>query len=162
MNRYSNKKERAERLVNFQREKTVRGKMGMAEAGQAGQRRLDRGPLPVSINLEAKAIENENYLNVLWTGAHMQLTVMSIDVGSEIPMEVHEGEEQLIYIERGEAEIIVMSSENKAELSEKLKSGYCAVIPSSKHHRVKNIGDRELKLFSVYAPPVHMRGTVQR
>ena len=153
MNRYGNKSERAARMVDFRRE--------MAPSAATGEgRRVDRGPVATALNLEAKSIENDNHLAVLWTGANMQLTVMSIPVGAQIPWGVHQSEEQMIYIERGECEVSVGAGEMSPELITKLKSGYSALIPSGKHYRVKNIGDRELKLFSIFAPPVHMRGTV--
>jgi mannose-6-phosphate isomerase-like protein (cupin superfamily) len=41
--------------------------------------------------------------------------------------------------------------------------GGCAVfVPAGTWHNVVNCGDGPLKLYSIYAPPHHKRGTVHR
>ena len=156
MNRYSNKAERAKNIADFRAGVTSY----QSNDTTPYNRGMDKGPLPTSFNLEAKAIENENYRTTLWTGAHLQLTLMSIPVGGEIPLEVHQNEDQMVYIIRGEAQVTVVSKDRDRDLVQQLKSGYCALIPATKQHLIKNTGSRELKLFSVYAPPVHMRGSI--
>ncbi len=151
MNRYSTKAMRANNLSNFSRSIKV-------SAAPRENMMQDRGPLPFCVNLEAKAIENTMYRATVWTGAHMQMTLMSIPVGGEIPREVHEENDQMLLVVRGECEVTV-GDENAPELREKASSGYAVIIPAGKYHRVKNTADRELKLASVYAPPHHMRGS---
>lgn len=156
MNRYNDKRERAARMTDFRK-----GVKDFVPSSSGNIYRVDKGPVPTVINIDAKAIENENYISALWTGANLQLTVMSVPAHEEIPMEIHGNEDQMVYVVKGEGEVTVGSSVNSPEVVSQLKSGYCVLIPAAKHHMIRNSGERELKLFSVYAPPVHLRGTVK-
>jgi mannose-6-phosphate isomerase-like protein (cupin superfamily) len=40
--------------------------------------------------------------------------------------------------------------------------GYAVIVPSGTWHNIVNIGNEALKLYSIYAPPAHPRGTVHR
>jgi len=42
-------------------------------------------------DIEEKTLENTNFREVLFTGPHSQLVVMSIEPGDEIGMETHDG-----------------------------------------------------------------------
>ena len=156
MNKYNDKAERAKNIADFRANVTSAVKKDTAPYNRG----MDKGPLPIAFNLEAKTIENENYLFTLWTGAHLQLTLTSVPVGSEIPLEVHQNEDRMIYVIRGEAQVTVDDEGQKQGVIQSLKSGYCMLIPATKRYKVKNTGSRELKLFSLYAPPVHMRGSI--
>ena len=41
----------------------------------------DVGPQPHAFDIESATVENENYRTVVWTGAYLQVTLMSIPVG---------------------------------------------------------------------------------
>jgi len=41
----------------------------------------DYGPEPFVVNIEEAAKQNDNFRTALWTGEHLQLTLMSINVG---------------------------------------------------------------------------------
>ena len=142
MMRYS-AAQRAKNFVDFRRDFQTSSPLPM-----------DRGPMPYVLNIDAAAIENENFRTAIWTGAHIQTTLMSISPGGEIPLENHEQTDQMLYIIRGEGEVMIDGE------TERVRSGYAVFIPAGKNHRLKNMSGRELKLFSVYAPPVHKRGTV--
>ncbi len=145
MIRYSEKAQRAKNFVDFRR-----------DFQSASPLPMDRGPMPYALNIDTATVENENFRTVLWTGAHLQTTLMSISAGGEIPVENHEGSDQMLYIVRGEGEVII-----EGEMMT-VRSGYAVFIPAGKTHRVKNTSGRELKLFSVYAPPIHRRGSVDK
>ena len=49
----------------------------------------DIGPKPQSFDLEHATLENENYRTVVWSGRYLQVTLMSIEVGSDIGLEGH-------------------------------------------------------------------------
>lgn len=149
MNKYQTRADRIKNIVNFRN--------GMHHNARQSVAVNDMGPLATAIDLEEKCIQNEYFRRVLWTGVYLQLTVMSIPVGGQIPPETHEDNDQMIYIERGTARVIV-ANEYQAQVGE----GYGIFIPAGKEHTVKNVSTVPLKLFSVYAPPEHSRGTYQK
>ena len=56
---------------------------GTGYGGKAGRkadvgRRIDFGPAPFVVNVNQAARENENFRRALWTGNHLQMTLMSI------------------------------------------------------------------------------------
>ena len=61
----------------------------------------DRGKKPVVENIEGMTVENENFRTTIWTGEKLQVTVMSIEPGDDIGLEVHEGIDQFLRIEEG-------------------------------------------------------------
>jgi mannose-6-phosphate isomerase-like protein (cupin superfamily) len=104
-------------------------------------------------NLETATIENTDYRRVLYTGKNSQLVLMNIQPGDEIGMEVHDLD-QFIRIEAGTGKAIMDDVEHV------LEDGSAIVIPAGMNHNVVNIGETELKLYSVYSPPEHKDGTV--
>ena len=48
----------------------------------------DNGPKPNAFDIESATKENPNYRTVAWTGKYLQVTLMSIPVGSSIGLEV--------------------------------------------------------------------------
>ena len=44
----------------------------------------------------------------------------------------------------------------------KIDSNYAVILPAGTWHNIINIGKTPLKLYSIYAPPEHPRGTVHR
>jgi len=103
---------------------------------------------------------NSAYRVALWTGEHLQLTLMSIDVGDDIGLEMHPDVDQFIRIEEGLG--IVRMGESPGALSYQagVSDDYAILIPAGKWHNLINIGSKPLKLYSIYAPPEHPRGTV--
>ena len=122
----------------------------------------DRGNERTVINLNAGALQNENYRTALWTGENMQLTVMSIPVGGETGAELHEDEDQLIKIVSGLGEIYFADREGEMRPEGKLTEEFAVIIPKGTRHNLKNIGNKELKLYSVYSPPHHPYGVVHK
>lgn len=107
-------------------------------------------------NIEQDTLNNENYRQVLFTGEKMQLVVMSLKVGEDIPMEVHHDIDQFIRIEKGQAYVKIGEEEFN------LKDDDVIIIPAGNDHYVKNTGEGELKLYSIYATPEHAPGTIHR
>lgn len=106
-------------------------------------------------NIEQDTLENENYRKVLFTGEVMQLVVMNLKVGEDIPMEVHTGIDQFIRVEKGEAYVKIGETEYN------LKDDDIVIVPSGQHHYVKNTSEtEELKLYTIYAKPEHAPGTI--
>jgi len=110
-----------------------------------------------TVNIEEKTIENEFYRQVIFTGSKMQLVLMSLKSGEDIPEEVHHEIDQFLRIEGGQAYVKVGEDEFN------LKDGDVVVIPAGNKHYVKNTSDHEdLKLYSIYATPEHAPGTIHK
>lgn len=62
----------------------------------------DYGPAPLVVNIEQAAKINDTYRTALWTGKYFQVTLMSINVGDDIGLEVHPTTDQFIRIEEGQ------------------------------------------------------------
>lgn len=107
-------------------------------------------------NIEKETIENENYRKVLFTGKNMQLVVMSLKKGEDIPMEVHPHIDQFIRVEKGNAYVKI----GKEEFN--LSDDDVVIVPAGQEHYVKNTGEEELKLYTIYTPPEHKDGTVHK
>ncbi len=120
----------------------------------------DDGPNPYVLNIEQTAIQNKNFRTTVWTGCHLQMTVMSIPPRGEIGFEVHPDTDQLIRVEQGTAVVKIGECEKHPEFQQKLCTGDAVFIPAGTGHNVVNTGRNALKVSSVYAPPNHRRGTV--
>jgi mannose-6-phosphate isomerase-like protein (cupin superfamily) len=113
-------------------------------------------------DIEQETLGNDTFRTVLFTGDHLQLTVMSIPPGGEIGKEVHPDNDQFLRLEEGDARIELGSSEDSIEETHEAKADWAAIIPAGVWHNVVNIGWDELKLYSLYAPPHHPDGTVHQ
>ena len=49
----------------------------------------DNGPNPNAFDIETATRQNSTYRTVAWTGKYLQVTLMSIEPGSSIGLEVH-------------------------------------------------------------------------
>lgn len=122
--------------------------------------RTDFGSKPYVTNVMRKAEENTDYRRALWTGCHVQMTIMCIPVGSDIGLEIHPDTDQIIRVERGMALVKMGAYENRMESQTKIFVGDAVFVPAGIWHNVINIGRMPLKLSTVYAPPHHPAGTV--
>ncbi len=106
------------------------------------------------INIEQAAHENEDFRTVLYTAKHCQLVVMSLLPGEEIGMEIHHLD-QFIRVETGVGMAILNGQERE------IADGYAVVVPAGTEHNIKNMSrDAKMKLYTVYAPPNHLDGTI--
>jgi mannose-6-phosphate isomerase-like protein (cupin superfamily) len=109
------------------------------------------------IDIDKKTEENEYFREVLFTGPHSQLVVMSLKPGEEIGLETHGDIDQFIRIEEGKGIAILDGQEYK------LEDGIAIVIPAGTEHNVINTSTKEaLKLYTVYTPPEHPDGTLHK
>ena len=110
--------------------------------------------------LKKRTEENENYRTTLWTGNNLQLTLMSIPVGSDIGLEVHPKVDQLLKLEEGRGLVELGSSPNDLSFRKEINSDYAILVPAGTYHNITNIGTEPLKLYSIYAPANHPKGTI--
>ncbi|MCI0542471.1 cupin domain-containing protein [bacterium] len=107
------------------------------------------------INIEKATKENADYRRVLYTASHSQLVLMNIKPGGEIGEEVHKLD-QFIRIEEGEGKAVLDGEEYS------LSANDAIIIPQGTRHNIVNMGSADLKLYTVYSPPEHKDGTVQK
>ena len=122
----------------------------------------DYGPKPFVVDIEEATKENNNFRTTLWTGDHLQLTLMSIGVGEDIGLEIHPNNDQFIRIEEGKALTKMGDQEDKLNFEKEVGEDDVVLIPAGKWHNLINIGDQPLKLYSLYAPPQHPHGAVHK
>ena len=122
----------------------------------------DYGPNPFTINIEEATLRNRNFRTALWTGKHLQLTLMSLNPGEDIGLEMHPDVDQFIRIEQGQGLVMMGDTSKHLGYQQRVSDNYVILIPAGKWHNVVNTGRTPLKLYSIYAPPEHPRGTVHR
>jgi len=120
----------------------------------------DYGPNPFTVNIAKVARQNKTYRTALWTGKHFQVTVMSINVGDDIGLEVHPATDQFIRIEEGQGLVQMGDSKDKLDFRAEVYDDYAIMIPAGKWHNLTNTGNKPLKIYVIYAPPEHPHGTV--
>ncbi|WP_236785114.1 cupin domain-containing protein [Alteribacter salitolerans] len=137
-----------------------------AEAGEEAVRSMyrddiqDYGQTPYVVDIEEITKQNDTFRTALWTGEHLQLTLMSIGVGEDIGLEVHPDVDQFLRIEEGEGLVQMGDSEDNLTFETRASSDYAIFVPAGKWHNLTNTGDEPLKLYTIYAPPEHPFGTV--
>ncbi len=110
----------------------------------------------MKLNIFDIAVENEDYREVIKTGVDSQLVVMSVPPGEDIGDEMFTDVDQITVVIRGQARYSI-AGEATGELQEE----DLLFVPAGKDHEIVNIGDEDLKLFTIYAPPEHQPGTIQ-
>lgn len=113
-------------------------------------------------NVEQATVDNATFRTVLYTGAHLQLTVMSLGPGEDIGLEAHPDLDQFIRIEQGQGRVQLGSAPDDLDEVHDVADDWAVVIPAGTWHNVTNTGAGELKLYSLYAPPEHPEATVHR
>jgi len=107
-------------------------------------------------NIEEKTKANEDFRHVLYTGAHSQLVLMTLQPGEDIGMEVHDENDQFFRIEAGTGQIII------GETTYEVEDDFAAIVPAGTQHNVVNGSDTEaMKLYTIYMPPHHADGTIR-
>ena len=96
----------------------------------------------------------------LWTGEKLQLTVMEIPVGGDIGLEVHNENDQFIRIEQGDGLCQMGPSEDNLSFEQKVSEDEAVFVPLGVWHNITNKGNVPLKLYTIYASPDHVPGTV--
>jgi mannose-6-phosphate isomerase-like protein (cupin superfamily) len=105
-------------------------------------------------DIEERTEKNHDFRRVLYTGPHMQLVLMSLQPGEEIGEEVHTHTDQFFRVEEGKGEVVIDG------VATRIEGDAGIVIPAGARHNIRNTGHKPLKLYTLYAPPEHMEGTV--
>ena len=109
-----------------------------------------------NVDIVKKAKANSYFREVLATGPHSQVVVMSIPPGGEIGSEVHPDIDQVLIFVQGEGEAI-LNGEKSAIGVDRLVQ-----VPAGTRHNFVNTGKTDLRLYTIYAPPEHAPGTIHK
>ena len=90
----------------------------------------------------------------------MQVTLMSLKPGEDIGLEVHPDVDQFLRVEQGQGIVRMGRRRNNLNIVRRIDDDTAIMVPAGTWHNVENTGNRPLKLYSIYAPPEHPRGTV--
>ena len=106
-------------------------------------------------NIQTATVNNSDFRHVLYTGKNLQLVLMAILPGEDIGVETHQDRDQFFRVESGEGEVIIDGNRSQ------IKSDDAMIVPAGSCHNVINTGKSALKLYTIYAPPEHVDGTVR-
>ncbi len=132
----------------------------MYNSGSPYTRFADYGPQPFVVNIEEVTKQNNTFRTALWTGEHLQLTLMSINPGEDIGLENHPNLDQFVRIEEGSGIVKMGAQRDYLDFQRNVSAEYAFIIPAGAWHNLINTGRTPLKLYSIYAPPQHPFGTV--
>lgn len=121
----------------------------------------DYGPEPFIVNMKEAAKQNPYFRRTLWTGQHLQVTLMCIPAGGDIGLEQHHVD-QYIRIEEGGGIAMMGDSETNLTYRKIVTDNDVIFVPAGTWHNIRNIGRFPLKLSSLYAPPEHPHGTLHQ
>jgi mannose-6-phosphate isomerase-like protein (cupin superfamily) len=108
-------------------------------------------------NIEERTEDNDYFREVLYTGEHSQLVVMSLKAGEEIGLETHADRDQFFRVEKGNGKAVLNGQEVTLEEDDAL------VIPAGVEHNVINTStEKALKVYTIYSPPEHADGTIHK
>lgn len=120
----------------------------------------DQGKKPVVEDIEGMTLANENFRTTIWTGSKLQVTLMTIQPGDDIGLEIHHGIDQFLRIEAGSGICKMGEKEDKLTFEAAVKADDAIFVPADTWHNVENTGTEPLKLYTIYAGPDHVPGTV--
>jgi mannose-6-phosphate isomerase-like protein (cupin superfamily) len=103
-----------------------------------------------------RARQNVYFREVVATGPHAQVVVMSIPPGGEIGSETHRDVDQVLVFVEGEGEAILNG------MPSPISPGRLVLVPAGTRHNFISHGPGDLKLYTIYAPPEHAPGTIHR
>jgi mannose-6-phosphate isomerase-like protein (cupin superfamily) len=122
------------------------------------EKRVDDARLGYFGSIEKETLKNKYFRQVLFTGKHAQLVVMSLNAGEEIGNEVHENVDQFFRIEKGKFKFIL----DNGKETHLAGNGDGVFVPAGIWHNVINMSRLESKLYTIYSPPNHPDGTVHK
>lgn len=105
-------------------------------------------------DFEELAQGNTNFRQVLHTGQNAQLVAMCLPAGTDIGEETHETTDQIFLIAEGVGEAMV------GEETHEIEEDSLVFVPAGTVHNLRNTGDGDMKLLTIYAPPAHPDGTI--
>ncbi|MDO5698158.1 MAG: cupin domain-containing protein [Dermatophilus congolensis] len=123
----------------------------------------DFGAIPTVFDVEAATLANTNFRTAAWSAPLLQLTLMSIPVGGDVGLEMHDDVDQFLRVESGMAKVYAGKSKDSLKQIGVVKPGYAILIPSGTWHNIVNLNPKKpLQLYSLYGPQQHPVGTIHK
>ena len=107
-------------------------------------------------DIEKETISNDYFRKVLFTADRLQLVIMCLKPGEDIGEEVHPTTDQFFRIEEGKGKAVVDGKEIN------ITDGSSILIKSGRVHNIINNSNKPLRLYSLYSPPQHRDGLIQK
>ncbi len=120
----------------------------------------DFGPNPYVVDIEEATLENPFFRRAIWTGSHLQLTLMCIPPNGEIGLEMHGNLDQFLRLEQGQGIVMMGNAQNNLIYQRDVRANSAIFIPAGTWHNLVNTGSKPIKLYSIYAPVQHPAGTI--
>ncbi len=98
----------------------------------------DYGSNPFVVNIEEATKQNSTFRTALWTGEHLQVTLMSIPVGEDIGLEVHPDNDQFLRIEEGQGVVQMGDTQNNLSFQRNVQDDDSIMVPAGKWHNLTN------------------------
>lgn len=105
-------------------------------------------------DIERLTDDSEDFRHVVYTGAHLQLVLMTLAPGEDIGEEVHLTHDQFFRIEAGKGHVVIDGVQSK------IKKDFAVIVPAGALHNIVNSGEKSMRLYTLYAPPRHKDGFV--
>ena len=94
--------------------------------------------------------------------ADILMAMLPIPVGGEVGTEIHESLDQVLVVEQGSASVFMGKDPADLPVVGEAREGDAILVPAGTYHNIVNDGRVPLQMFSIYAPPKHPVGTLQR
>jgi mannose-6-phosphate isomerase-like protein (cupin superfamily) len=111
-------------------------------------------------DLGRDTIANDLFFTTRWTSKNMQIPLMSVPVGSDIGIDMHQNSDKIFYIVRGNAFVVMGNCQECLTMQVQAYEGYAITVPARTWHNVINIGQIDLKMFAVFAPALYSSNAV--
>jgi mannose-6-phosphate isomerase-like protein (cupin superfamily) len=106
-------------------------------------------------DIEKDTVNNKNFREVLYTGKHLQLVLMSLKPNEDIGLETHSDTDQFFRVDGGSGKAVIGGKEHN------IVNGSAFVIPAGTEHNVI-AGEEGLKVYTIYGPSHHKDGTIHK
>lgn len=111
----------------------------------------DYGPYPFVVNINKAAKQNNYYRTALWTGCHLQVTLMSIRVGGDIGLEIHPDLDQFIRIEQGQGIVMMGDRKDRLDFKEKVCDDFAFVLNFNLPFLTTLVNFHYLSILNIYS-----------
>lgn len=108
-------------------------------------------------NIEKASLDNKNFREVLYSGKHSQLVLMSLKPNEEIGLETHKENDQFFRFENGKGKVVIDDTEYT------VTDGDAIIVPAGSKHNIINTSlGKDLKMYTIYSPAHHKDGIIRK
>lgn len=120
------------------------------------QNPVDFGPEPFVVNIARATQQNPFYRRTLWTGCHLQLTLMCIPPCGEIGLEVHPDNDQFLRLEEGQGIVMMGACRERLNFQRPVCQDDAIFVPGGNVAQCRQYGEnapQALCYLCAAAPP---------